>query len=304
MPHGHGGGSSGGGSFSHSSSHGGGGGSSQRYSRRYFSGAKRFRYYGFGGRERYIYCSQAPTPLSIGGFILELFFALIFVLSGFIIVFFAITECSPPQKLSAQCAGYGNHIVDNISVIDNKAQLEQTLNEFESKTGICPCIVTVNHEYWQVKYADIEQAAFNEYVTRFVDEQHFLILYSAASKSPETNWAWYDMSGDDTDRIITNSHFKKFQKDLQSGLSSSGSSVGAAFDAAFKNACDYMMDGSLTEEGIMLIVMAVFWWLCTGLLVFSFVSTFVRSRRKYEEVPETSDLQNTESSVMSKFKIK
>ena len=111
-------------------------------------------------------------------------------------------------------------------------------------------------------------------------------MYSAAKNSPNTNWAWYDMSGDDTDIIITDSHFKTFQKDLQRYLSAENVSVGSAFEAAFRRSLSYMMSPSANSDSVMLIIMAVFWNTVTFIMLFNFISTFIQSRRKYVEVPE------------------
>ena len=241
-------------------------------------------YFGFGGRERFVYSEQMPQPVSVGTLIFELVFFSFFVLAGVFLIYVAVQSYAPPKKLSAVCSGY--HIKDNIGVIDNQARLEEALAEFEDKTGICPCIVTVNHEDWQEVYNNIEDAAFNEYVTRWDDEQHFLIFYSAAKGSPKTNWAWYDMSGDDTDEIITNSHFKTFQNDLQRYLSAENASVSDAFEAAFRRSLDYMMKPSGNEDSAIIVFMAIFWNGVTFFAIFNLISNFVKSRRKYVEVPD------------------
>ena len=288
MPHGHGGGGShGGGSHHGGGSRHGGGGSVQasvpRISRTYFRGSRRFMYRGFGGVERFVYCEKEPKPISTGEFIFSILFSLFFVGMGVLIIFLVADMVSLPKKLNAPCSGY--HIVDNIGVIDNSSRLEQTLKKFEEQTGICPCIVTSYDEDWQQSCSDIERAAYVEYVGRWKDEKHFLIFYSASKNSPKTNWEWHDMSGDDTDRIITDAHFKTFQKDLNK-LLRSGTSVGAALDSSFEKSLDYMMNSTVDSDAVVFIIMAVFWNAVSITVLIKFIVAFIVSRRKYTEVSE------------------
>ena len=241
-------------------------------------------YRGFGGREYFVYCEKEPKPTTVGEFIFSLIFSLFFVGMGVVIFVLAISLVSPPPKLSARCSNY--HIEDNIGVIDNQAQLEQALQAFEDKTGICPCVVTVYDDYWESSYSDIEDAAYYEYVTRWRDEKHFLIFYSASRLFSSTRWEWHDMSGDDTDRIITDKHFEMFQKDLNKLLSSKNTSVGEALEETFRNSLGYMMDATVDADGIIFILMGVFWEIISVTTMVMFIRSFIISRRKYTEVPE------------------
>ncbi|MCH5208144.1 MAG: hypothetical protein J1F04_04620 [Oscillospiraceae bacterium] len=287
MPHGHGGGGSHGGGSHSRSRHGGGSSvhvSAPRISRSYFNGARRYMYRGFGGREYFVYCDKEPKPTTVGELIFSLMFSLFFVGMGVVIFVLAISLVSPPQKLNARCSGY--HIVDNIGVIDNQPRLEQALQAFEDKTGICPCVVTVYDGFWDTSCSDIEDAAYYEYVTRWRDEKHFLIFYSASEMSPSTVWEWHDMSGDDTDRIITDGHFAVFQKDLNNSLRSRSTSVGESLEAAFRNSLDYMMDATVDADGVIFILMGVFWEVISVTTMVMFIRSFIISRRKYTEVSE------------------
>lgn len=240
-------------------------------------------YRGFGGAECFVYCEKEPKPISTGEFIFSLAFSLFFVGMGVLIAVLTISIVSPPKRLNAPCSGY--HIEDNIGAIDNIEQLELTLKEFEEKTGICPCVVTVYDDEWQGFSRDIEDAAYYEYVSRWRDEKHFLILYSKPYLSYSTEWEWHDMSGDDTDRIITDAHFSRFQKDLNRLLSSK-KSAGRALDEAFRLSLDYMMDGTFDFDTVVFIIMAVFWNAVSITVLIKFIVSFIVSRRKYTEVPE------------------
>lgn len=134
----------------------------------------------------------------------------------------------------------GSHIEDHVGAIDNSYELEQYLTEFRSLTGISPLVLTVYDSVWENEYTKLEDYAYDYYIQKFSDEQHWLFVYSASDNSDE--WSWHAMQGNDTGKIITMSKFDKFRVDLQENLEDGGVSVGGAFAVSFKNSLKYMMD--------------------------------------------------------------
>lgn len=290
MPHSSGGGSHGGGSHG-GGSHGGGGGSrGPRVSTRPFRNSRRFRYYDNHGNEHYIYSTAAPRKVSI----FELVFNLV-MFAPFLLFpsFFLISAFASPKPLQPQYVSSSVHIEDNIGVIDNKISLESTLKEFQNLTGIEPYIITVNDSEWDQYYDDLVNYSYDLYVNHFTDEQHFLIVYSEPDNAGElafVDWKWEGMQGDDTDHILSESKFERFQKDIQRGLTREDVSVGEAFDTAFSNSLDYIMSVNIDKETtIFVFIFMLIWFTVIGSSVFSIIQQFIRGRRTYEEVPEGKD---------------
>lgn len=61
-----------------------------------------------------------------------------------------------------------------------KENLSETLTQFRDKTGIIPSVEFVDDIDWAEDYGlnNMENFAYNEYITKFSDEYHLLIVYS------------------------------------------------------------------------------------------------------------------------------
>ena len=210
MPHSSGGGSAGGGF------HGGsGGGSSIRTSTSYFAGATRYIYYCNGVPNEIfsntdIKKNAAATKLALTLFVAIFMglFALIFITSSF----------HYPKKMKMD---YDTAIVisDHAGIMteDEEKKLMDSLIFFQDETGITPAVYTVNNEDWD-DHDDLEKYAYDLYVSRFEDEQHWLIIYSEP-RNPNTfkkDWYWEGMQGNDTDGILGSSETEMFGKELTS----------------------------------------------------------------------------------------
>ncbi len=288
MPHSSGGGSHSGGSH-HSSSHGGrGGGSSVRYSRRPFRNARRFMYYNRSGEPCYIYSNTTPKPMNIAIFIFQMIFLIPFVLAGLFTSFTGFLVFRPAKPLKPVYTEPQTRIMDFADVIDNSSELEAVLKDFEDLTGISPCVATVYDSMWKNNYTSLENYAFDMYVNTFEDEQHFLVVYSEPENAAEldfVDWSWEGMQGNDTDFIITQANFSRFQTDLQTYLTKDSYSVGQAFTQAFKNSEDYIMSSnSNLSAAAPVIIFAVIWNLIVFVMIFSIIKSFICSRRNYVEV--------------------
>ena len=240
MPHSSGGGSHGGGSHggshsSHSHSSGrSGGGKSTRTSKTAFAGSTRYVYYR-KGKPNFVYANydiRKKNPLAtiiaivyVCGMILPL---LGICVLGWFVSFEKPKKISPPRDKKII-------IEDNINVIDNDDDLYDVLEEFYDKTGIVPAVVTVTNDTWK-KYDNLEKYAYDDYLNRFDDERHWLIIYSEAVKEDGFNdWYWEGMQGDQTDSILTSKKTGEFTDNLHKLLlqrerNSVGESIEKAFD--------------------------------------------------------------------------
>ncbi len=289
MPHSSGGGSHGGGSHggSHHSSRGGSRGSSgPRYSRRPYRNSRRYMYYDRRGRERYIYCSERPKPMSPVSFVITLVFFIPFLISGMVLTATSLTGIFP-FRLKPVYTRPASHIEDNTGCINNESELEEVLVKFENKTGISPYILTVTNSDWIENYTNLESYSYTAYLERFSDEQHFLVVYSDPLRDRNSDfidWYWEGMQGDDTDAIISESHFAKFQTKLHSGLVRENVSVGEAFEDAFSDSLDYMMKPSFpSAEKAETLFFAFIWDLFIVIYIAGILNSWFNSRRQYYE---------------------
>ena len=225
MPHSSGGGSghhSGGGHSSHASSYhssrsgggssGGGSGYSDRvprFSKGYYAGAKRYRYY-WRGQYRYFYSmdsarSFAPRPANALKYLPLILALLVFMFWPFL------------KGLKK----YDRNILvnDRAQVLEGSTRLNDALNAFSEKTKITPAVITLYNEEWQKYYGTLEDYAYSQYLLNFQDEKHWLIVYSEPKeKTDDWEWFWEGMQGDDTDPVLTPNVTEVFNQTMQTGL--------------------------------------------------------------------------------------
>lgn len=294
MPHHSGGGSHSGGSHGGSHSSGSRGGSSGpriHTSTRPFVGARRFRYHDRNGSERFIYSSAAPLKVPFIFIIITFFFMIPFVAAGCFMGVTAFKTLFPsaPKPLKPEYSAVSSHIEDNVGVIGNESELEDTLRDFQEKTGICPYIVTVYDFFWSDNYSSLADFAMDYYLGSFSDEQHFLVMFSRPEEPDENNfveWRWDAIQGDDTDPIITEEKFKRFRYLLQEEFNKDDTSIGEAFDLTFSKTNSFIMDKTKGNSyGWFLIFFTVMWNGILLIIIFSIFKQYKNGRRDYEEVP-------------------
>lgn len=277
MPHSSGGGSSGGGFHGGSGYHGSGSSSSSNYrptySRRYFPGAFCYVYY-----DRHHYPHTIYSSKEIGGyrprFPSWLTYALLVLLLLGPIGLMLFTGFHNPKKLSTK--------YDTTIVIDDHADFlsdseEQSLNitfqSFLDTTGITPAFISVSKETEHIY--DLENYAYNQYVKKFDDEKHWLIVY-AAYDDGRADWEFEGMQGNDTDTILPEKVGNKFNKTFVAGLNS-GDSISIALNGAFDTITPHIMDQYYELDESMWIVIVV--WAGLGTLML--VSTILNNVREY-----------------------
>jgi hypothetical protein len=211
MPHSSGGGSHGGGSHggshSHSSSHGGSsrsGGSSRRSSTKAFAGATRYVYYR-KHKPQFVYSNYDITnPENLKSNRLVLICLLVFFAAPmvFIMIFGSIHAIETPKKLNSSDTEI--IIEDQIGILKDRAGLKAAMQEFYDESGIVPAVITITNDTWQGNYSSLENYAYDEYLNRFDDEMHWLIVYSETIQDDGfEDWYWEAIQGDDTDKILT-----------------------------------------------------------------------------------------------------
>ena len=251
MPHSSGGGSHGGGF--HGGSHGGSHGSSgpsYRTSRTYFAGSLMYVYYDRNYTSHKIYSNKNKIERNKPGKYL-LFILIISVLIGALL----FVNYRNPKKLSTS---YNTNIVieDTMDVLSSyeEEELNEAFERFLNKTGITPAFYSISNSSYS---GSLETVAYNKYVSRFNDEKHWLIVYSADSNTFKSNYHFEGMQGDDTDEILTYSIAKSFNKKVYNYLESSYY-PGAAFVMAFNNLSNTIMDKGFVINWSTTLILALF----------------------------------------------
>lgn len=246
MPH-----SSGGGSHS-SGSHGGSGfsgssssgGSSARHIKdRDFPGARRYVYY-YDCHPVYVYADYDIRKQSTAGKVFSIIASVFMMLMG--VLFIALCY-DKPTKLDAD-ASYSSHISDYAGLIDYPDKVQEAIDAFYEETGIPVEIVTTYNEAWEGDYSELEDYAYDCYVAKFSDEDHWLIIYSQPSvpDAKFNDWYWEGMQGDNTDNIITADKADDFNELFQKYLTANSRySLSSAIAKAFNETTPDIMSGNI-----------------------------------------------------------
>lgn len=214
MPHSSGGGSHGGGS------HGGGSHGSSKPSgvrTSYYPGSRRYVYYR-NSKPNYIYSNYDPTKLNKNGIISAIIMGAIFSVFSILVVIGSFISSNTPLK--TPYPNEGIVIEDRAGIFYDTEDLEHELQTFYEKTKISPTIITVNNEDWEDHYISLEKYAYEQYVTRYSDESHWVIVYSEPKKpdSSFNDWSFEGIQGDDTDNILSESVCEKFNDTVYTAL--------------------------------------------------------------------------------------
>ena len=295
MPHGGGGGSAGGGF--HGGSHGGSG-SGTRISHTYFAGASRYRYKKRDGSYEYVYMTKAPTKSDIQGLIV----LTVMIVGMFLFADLAmlVSYFQPPKKYNGSFETPSSHIQGQ-DYLDNTEGLEESLEEFEKKTGICPIVFAVYNEQWQTSYKDLEDYAYDLYVDNYDDEEHFVVVYSIGY-GDAGNWYWETMIGDDVDGILTSNRVKTIGKGFQYRLES-GMPPGEAMAETFDYAADYLMksDDEVGESKAPFVFMGFIALFTLVIMVFAIKNY----SKKYEKVDKFGNpVDTTDDQAQTKTAIR
>lgn len=290
MPHSSGGGSHGGGSHGgshHSShSHGGSGGSSRHTRSTYFPGASRYVYY-HHHRPVYVYADYDITAKrSPFRFLILLFYL------PFIIAFFPMFSQAyhHPHKL-AQDYDYRIIIEDKANVLDNTAELRNSLVSFYNRTGISPAVITVNNSDWQEHYSSLENYAYDLYVNHFEDESHWLIVYSTPNSFQDDgfeDWYWEGMQGDNTDGILTTSVTNKFNDEMQRDLTArTRYTVSSAISTSFDLITPTVMKTTIRWD-LMFFAVVIVAFICLHACLMLGINPKARKYAKAQRCPDTA----------------
>ena len=304
MPHSSGGGSHGGGSHG---SHGGSSGSGG-VSHHYYPGARRYRrHYRNGSRpDDYVYSRSLPRATGIINIVMTVVFG-----SMFTTIFGFSLASSAPKKLDVDYPEPEYRVFDFANLIDDDADLEDALAEYNDTTGICPVIYTVTDEEWEDDYVDLEACSYSYYVDRFNDEKHFVIVFSVpqdqieAYKSGElevADFSWEATQGDETDYIITEKEFSEFADNVMDKLEG-GDRPEDAFTYAFEkftDSADKLLNPSAVQKMSRftpLLFVSLFFIIPIVMMIASVIKN---KNIEYEEVP-LSDEDEKRASAPSPY---
>lgn len=268
MPHSSGGGSSSGGSHSSGGGyHSSGGGHSS-------SSAPRPRVYDSYAPGRHVfvrYVDDRPvfrygnysydSMRSRKGSVARLVFAIIlcvvvFVLPGVLLIADAV---SAPARLTT--GEQACEVVDEVDAFTDaeEADIQKAARRYYDMTGIPIVIHTISQETFEAAdKTDLSTYAYYDYVRRFTDEDHWLLVFEDIDRSNQ-RWAFEAMQGDDTDGWLTEDVTSQFNDDLTSALwRADGGTYGEAFATAIDELADrgHPTDWESLGAGIVLLGIA------------------------------------------------
>lgn len=242
MPHSSGGGSHSGGSHS-GGSHGSG--SSYRSSRKPFKGARHYVIY---RRHHYMhYYTTEPNPKpwtkkTLRQWALWMLVIIPIILSCFV----AFTEYFKPKMTRMDYTDTNIYVIDYANVFSDEqiSSLASSLTALQTKTGVTPALEIVIPEQ-SAGYSSLEDMAYQEYVNKFADEKHWLLLveYPEGDRFSEyREWKHEGMIGDDVGKTFNEYYEELFTNTVQANLLRCGDTD--LFDA-LKTAYDEFTDLSM-----------------------------------------------------------
>jgi len=183
-----------------------------------------------------------------------------------------------PERLEGHYDSPESHIM-GYSYLENTDELEEALVKFEDTTGVCPIVYCTYNSDWTT-YKDLEDYAYDLYVSNYSDEEHFMIVYSI-DPDDTGDWYWEYMIGDDTDDILTSGKLEKlgktFQKDLEQGTE-----PGEALTRYFDEAADYVMLAK--SETTNVFPPLIFMMMIMVFFIVAMIMSLRQYNRKYERV--------------------
>lgn len=200
MPHSGGGGSHSGGRSHRSHRSGGRHSSSNRPTRGQstrYPGSKRYVYY-IGGKPNYYYSDSALNrgDLRTGYGVMAMYFIVMFLI-------FMFSGWDRYSFSTGPIKSYGNpEIIDEAGMMTDSEENElmDKLYEFQSKTGVIFTVTT----YPEHKIGDtMEVESYNEYCSRYSDEDHWLVYYVGNDVGREDDWEWHLMCGDNCTSVLS-----------------------------------------------------------------------------------------------------
>lgn len=307
MPHSSGGGhsssgghSSGGGhSSSHSSSHHSSSYSSSDYSsepsyrtsKTYFAGSHRYGYSDKHHNIHYVYSDRdlvqtnATTKAKVSNILLV---ALVIVPMSIIVLIAAIKMISyglsvyyPKTEAKYMYGALPDYMVkDTVGCVTDTDELTESLETFYNSVGIPVCVATIDWNDYKGSYSRLSDLAMAYYTRLYSDEKHFVFVYAVNGKY---TWEYEAVQGYDTDEVITEANFKKFQKDFESYMNSTND-FGTSLSTALNNASEYMSVGTVEVDDTFVglyIVILTFLGIPDLMFILGAVDTAQKHKKKY-----------------------
>jgi hypothetical protein len=228
-----------------------------RTSKKYFDKSKRFIYYR-NDKPVYVYSNIDLTQKKMSRKIAIMLLILSILIICLPISILIVRSIFPKPIQGTE--KYDIVINDDVGILKNRKELTEELKKFKEATGIVPAITTINNVKVLRGYKTIENFTYSLYMQNFIDEVHWLIVYSEANNEGE--WEIAEIQGHDADSILTIKTVKKFENSLKSNLNAiSGESKTDAFLNAFKELNNIVMKPSISIEYLVLLI---------GLILFIF----------------------------------
>ena len=270
MPSSHGGGFGGGGGggsfgggFHSSGGSGGGQPRGPRVSNRPFPGARRYSYINSRGMMVFFYSDTVPRKTSLRSTILLYGGLIIFFV---VLAVFLITAAVPKKMSKIYINPTSSYYEDNAGIVTKTDDLNAEFNSFYELTGVQPYLYTINAENFPKQYGSItkyslEDFAYDLYLDLFNDEGHWLIVFVKYDDEPY--FVWIDMAGDNTQNLINDSFFNRFQRDMQhylnhATLSNSNMDYCDAIVTSFKYSEEYVLDMNEEARGQIIMYVVIF----------------------------------------------
>lgn len=301
MPHSGGGGSHSGGGHS-GGGHSSGGGSSTRVSSTPFKGAHAYAIYDRHGNSKLVYANSSNyhAEMTKKDLITNTIFGGVFMLPGvielIIILFlfasffhFGVKKTEIPSYVDSTVYVYDTQ--DYVSEQEEK-DLAKKLETFRDETGIIPAVEFTEDAMWNYDYVDMESFAYNEYVNKFSDEHHLLIVYSFGAKNNDTGFEefhWESMWGDDLSKTASSGDEKYLADKMQANLTvANGEGVAAAIADSFD-----LLYERLNEKGFRpdfeMLLMILFLFVHGGIFFGAGLAIALSARKQYKKSQESGE---------------
>lgn len=303
MPHSGGGGSHSGGGH-HGGGHSGGhsSGSSTRVSSTPFSGGRPYAVYDRHGHSRIVYANTLNyhAEMTKGQLIANIVFGSIFMLPGVIeliailVLFLSFFHFGVRKTEIPPAVDSNVYIYDEMDLVSTNEEQELTasLERFRDETGIIPAVEFTVDPMWHQDYGDMESFAYNEYVCRFSDEHHLLIVYSFGSYNSSTGFNefnWESMWGDDLSKTA-NTNDEDFLADtIQRNLTvANGEGVANAIAISFDSLYERLNQTGFRVDTDKLFVM-LFLFVHGGIFFAVGLLSVLSAVKKYKKSQESGE---------------
>lgn len=214
-----------------------------------------------------------------------------------------------PTKLEDDKSYKSVVIEDKLECISNADSINASFNKFRQETGIVPSIVMISSSEWNSDYDSLERYAYDQYMSLCEGENNWLIVCSSQTgENGNLEWKFGSYKGENTKKILTDMHVKKFYKELETNLYAKNSfTTEQAISKSMEESSEYMMQPSFyTDIWMIVFAVAVVWVIVTFIKFKKCISKFLQCIIQAFKKPEPALAVTADSEVMTikNFEIK